>query len=66
MASDVVIIKKDGVYAKVTCERHVAMELSQFFTFFVPGFQFVPAFRNRFGTVRYGYSIYKHNKSILV
>ncbi len=47
MASDVVVTKKDGVYAKVTCERHVAMELSQFFTFFVPGFQFVPAFRNK-------------------
>lgn len=47
MASDVIITKKDGVYAKVTCERHVAMELSQFFTFFVPGYQFVPAFRNK-------------------
>ena len=47
MASDVVVSKKDGVYAKVICERHVAMELSQFFTFFVPGYQFVPAFRNK-------------------
>jgi len=47
MASDVIITKKNGVYAKVICERHVAMELSQFFTFFVPGFQFTPAFRNK-------------------
>lgn len=47
MASDIIITKKDEVYAKVQCERHLAMELSEFFTFFVPGHQFVPAFRNR-------------------
>lgn len=47
MASDLVILKKNEVYAKITCERHVAMELSQYFTFFVPGYQFVPAYRNR-------------------
>jgi len=47
MASDLVITKKDEVYAKVQCEKHLAMELSEFFTFFVPGYQFVPAYRNR-------------------
>ena len=46
-ASDIIVTKKDEVYAKVTCERHVAMELSQYFTFMVPGYQFTPAFRNR-------------------
>jgi superfamily II DNA or RNA helicase len=45
--SDILISKKNEVYAKITCERHVAQELSEFFTFFVPGYQFVPAFRNR-------------------
>lgn len=45
--TDLVISKKDEVYVKITCERHVAQELSEFFTFFVPGYQFVPAFRNR-------------------
>jgi superfamily II DNA or RNA helicase len=45
--TDILISKKDEVYAKITCERHVAQELSEFFTFFVPGHQFVPAFRNR-------------------
>jgi len=39
--------KVNEVYVKVNCERHVAQELSDFFTFFVPGHQFVPAFRNR-------------------
>lgn len=46
-ASDILISKKNEVYAKITCERHIAQELSEFFTFFVPGYQFVPAFRNR-------------------
>jgi len=47
MGSDIVIVKKDEVYAKITCERDVARELSEYFTFFVPGHQFVPAFRNK-------------------
>ena len=41
------ITKVNEVYGKVTCERHVARELSEYFTFFVPGYQFVPAYRNR-------------------
>ena len=41
------IDKVNEVYLGVKCERHVAQELSEFFTFFVPGHQFVPAFRNR-------------------
>jgi hypothetical protein len=36
-----IISKKDEVYAKITCEKHHAQELSEFFTFFVPGYQFV-------------------------
>jgi superfamily II DNA or RNA helicase len=45
--SDILISKKDEVYAKITCEKHFTKELSEFFTFFVPGYQFVPAYRNR-------------------
>ena len=44
---DIVISKKDEVYAKITCERHIARELSEFFTFYVPGYQFTPAYKNR-------------------
>ena len=47
MTFDVTVNKKDEVYAKITCERHVAKELSEYFTFFVPGYQFVPAYRNK-------------------
>ena len=35
------------VYMRVKCEKHIAQEISEFFTFFVPGHQFVPAFRNK-------------------
>ena len=45
--SNLLISKKDEVYVKITCEKSIAKELSEFFTFFVPGYQFVPAFRNR-------------------
>ena len=41
------ITKKDEVYAKVECERSIQQELSDYFTFYVPGHQFTPAFRNR-------------------
>ena len=47
MANNISINKKDEVYAKITCERDVARELSEYFTFFVPGYQFVPAYRNK-------------------
>jgi superfamily II DNA or RNA helicase len=45
--SNLIISKKDEVYVKITCEKHIARELSEFFTFFVPGYQFVPAYRNK-------------------
>lgn len=45
--SDLIINKVNEVYLKVTCEKHFAKELSEYFTFFVPGYQFVPAYRNR-------------------
>ena len=35
------------MYAHVKCEKDVAKELHEFFSFMVPGHQFVPAFRNR-------------------
>jgi superfamily II DNA or RNA helicase len=41
------VYKKDDVYLKVDCEKYLAKELSEYFTFMVPGHQFTPAFRNR-------------------
>jgi superfamily II DNA or RNA helicase len=44
---DITVTKKDEVYAIIACEKHIAQELSEFFTFYVPGFQFTPAYRNK-------------------
>jgi superfamily II DNA or RNA helicase len=45
--NDIIISKTNEVYAKIICEKHLAKELSEYFTFFVPGYQFVPAYRNK-------------------
>ena len=41
------IHKRDEVYLKLECDRGVAMELSEYFTFEVPGAKFMPAVRNK-------------------
>jgi len=45
--SDIVINKKDDVFIKVDCETDIAHELSDFFTFKVPGAHFMPAYKSR-------------------
>ena len=42
-----IISKVNEVYLKVECDKSLAKELSEFFTFFVPGYTFVPAYRNK-------------------
>lgn len=44
---DLIISKLDEVYAKIQCEKFVAKELHEYFSFLVPGYQFVPAYRNK-------------------
>jgi superfamily II DNA or RNA helicase len=44
---DLIISKLDEVYAKIRCEKSVAKELHEYFSFMVPGYQFVPAYRNK-------------------
>lgn len=52
--SDLVIEKVDEVNIRVRCERSFAKELSDFFTFKVPGHKYMPAYRNRVwdGTIK--------------
>lgn len=45
--SDILIKKVNEVYAKLICERHISREISEYFTFYVPGYKFTPAFRNK-------------------
>lgn len=58
--SDLIIDDIDSVYIKVACERSIAKELSDFFTFKVPGHKYMPAYRNRMwdGQIKL-YNIYK-------
>jgi len=43
----IIIEKKNEVYITIDCDSGVQREISEFFTFYVPGYKFMPAFRNR-------------------
>jgi superfamily II DNA or RNA helicase len=45
--SDLGLYKINEAYIKVECERSISQELSTFFSFRVPGYQFVPAYKNK-------------------
>ena len=42
-----IIEKKNEVYITIECEPDIQREISEFFTFYVPGYKFMPAYRNR-------------------
>lgn len=46
--TDIRIRKVNEVYLYVDAEPHFQKEMSEYFTFYVPGYQFSPAFQNRF------------------
>ena len=52
--SDVTIQKRNEVYLTVDCEPHIKYELSEYFTFEVPGAKFMPAYKKRLwdGTIK--------------
>lgn len=45
--TDITISKIDEVHIRLQCDKGIAMELSEYFTFYVPGYKFMPAFRNK-------------------
>ena len=47
METKIIVSKRNESYVKVKCEKGISKELSEWFSFFVPGHQFTPAFRNR-------------------
>jgi len=57
--SDLTVEYKDSVHISVQCDRGIAQELSDYFTFKVPGYQFMPAYKNKMwdGTIKL-YNIY--------
>jgi hypothetical protein len=44
---DLTIHKKNESFIQVECERGLAQELSDFFCFYVPNYQFTPAYKNK-------------------
>jgi superfamily II DNA or RNA helicase len=44
---DLIISKKNEIYLKIECEPHVKYELSDQFTFDVPGAKFMPQYRSK-------------------
>ena len=52
------ISKKDEVHLKIACEASVAQEICDYFTFTVPGYTFMPAYRMRIWDGRLDYSIF--------
>jgi len=47
MTDTLYITKINEVHIRIDCERNIKMELSEYFTFEVPGAKFSPAYRNR-------------------
>ena len=45
--SDLILHKKNEAFINFKCEKSLAQELSDYFTFFVPGYQFTPAYKSR-------------------
>ena len=45
--ADLILHKKNEAYIQFECDRGIAQELSDYFTFFVPGHQFTPAYKSR-------------------
>ena len=43
----IIIDRKNDVYLKVEADASIRRELSEYFCFEVPGYKFVPAYRNR-------------------
>lgn len=45
--SDFIVTKENSVNIRIECDRGLAKELSDYFTFSVPGHKFMPAYRNK-------------------
>ena len=52
---DLEIEKKNEVFLRIQAEPHVYQELSDHFTFEVPGAKFMPQYRNKHWMERYDY-----------
>tara|TARA_R110002020_G_scaffold178105_3_gene370951 strand:- start:2193 stop:3671 length:1479 start_codon:yes stop_codon:yes gene_type:complete len=44
---DITVHQKDAVNLIIECEKSIAKELSQYFTFYVPNYQYTPAYKKK-------------------
>lgn len=42
----ITLVKMNDIHMKVVCDTGIRMEMSEFFTFFVPGYKHMPKFKN--------------------
>ena len=47
MIEEISIDKKNEVYMLVQAEPGIEQEISEYFTFFIPGYRFMPSFKNK-------------------
>jgi len=47
MSVNINVVVKDNTALTISCERGIAMEISDHFSFFVPNYRYMPAYRNR-------------------
>ena len=61
--SRVVVTKLNEVYVYIQCDSGEAMEISEYFTFYVPGYKFMPMYKNKIwdGKIRLFHS---HNRTL--
>lgn len=45
--SDLVLYKQNEAFIRCACDKGIAQELSSYFEFFVPGYQFMPQYKSR-------------------
>ena len=45
--SDIIIKQHNEVFVRVDCERSTAQELHDHFSFYVPGYKYMPAYKSR-------------------
>ena len=46
--TDIIISKKNEVFLKIKAESHIYQELSEHFTFDIPGAKFMPQYRSKY------------------
>jgi len=61
----IIISKVNEVFLKIECERGIARELHEHFSFFVPGHTFVPAYQSRLWNGKI-YLFHLHNSQIYI